>query len=96
MQVIENWADIQGTIVGIQEHPTLDGYDSVRVKVSEVKPVAGFANHFQNAAGTEVTINVPHDVVNSKMMRADVEIGGRIRNAGTDRVFLNPDQLEVH
>ena len=94
MQIIENWAEVHGDLVGWV--PGLDpGAPGVaRVRVQRVRPVGAFPNLFSDAEGREIEIRCPSPHARSGSVPAPGSVvTWRIRKAGPNQAFLHPDEL---
>ena len=91
MQVIENWADVTGELVGLRPHPQLKDYASATLKLSDVKPVAGFANLFESAKGQTIEVNVPATHVPQIQNLQGSSVSWRVRKAGPTSNFAHPE-----
>lgn len=58
VSIIENYADIEGKIVDLSDHPTRPGYLQMKVALKKSKDVEGFPNLAQADEGTTIAINV--------------------------------------
>ena len=93
MQVIENWATINGRVKDLQVHPALAGYACVRVEVSGVSPVGGYANLFAWAVGQTIAVNVPAQCQGKRLPGPGEAVSWRVRKGGPEAVFIDPDSL---
>ena len=61
MQVVENWAQVSGTVRDVSAHPTLAAYAVVNLDVESVADIAGYPNLFREAAGQTLAVSVPRE-----------------------------------
>jgi hypothetical protein len=95
MQVIENWADIRGKIRSVSEPGDIPGFTTALIDVSNVTPVAGFANLFEHANGQTVRINIPESAAHRLPLTAGGLIAFRVRRGGPNTAFAHPDKLQA-
>jgi hypothetical protein len=93
--IIENWSTITGVALSIEPSKDLEQFVVVTVAVDRVDPVDGFANLLAGAAGQELSILAPSDVVQSAGLFKGARIVVRVRRAGADRVFVHQQQITV-
>ena len=94
MQVVENWAEVKGTVQGLGPHPSLDGYSVVEVQVESVADVTGYPNLFHSAAGQTLAVNVPKDRV-GELLAPGEQVTLHVRRGGPGSVFAHPDRITV-
>ena len=86
VQIVENWADIGGTVSG----PTLPGtrpdHVGVRIDVDTVEPVEGFPNLLADRAGQSIDVQIRLD--GPLDLRAGQRIGLRARLAAPGGAIL--------
>ena len=58
VSIIENYADIEGKIVEVSDHPTKPGYIQMILALKKSTAVEGFPNLAQADEGTTIAINV--------------------------------------
>ena len=93
VQVVENWADVQGRIVELKAHPTLSGYWMARIAVDGVSPVAGFPNLFEWAKGQTIEVNIPAVRAQELSLTTGQTVSGRVRKGGPTSAFVAPETL---
>jgi len=95
MQVVENWADIEGQIVAVKPNPLMDNFVTAQIKVANVVPVPGFPNLFEQAKGSIIEVNIPASKAKELSLSAGKAISGRIRKGGPTTAFVHPDFLKT-
>jgi hypothetical protein len=95
MQIIENWADVQGRIIEIKPHPKLQDFVVVRLQVSQVSPVRGYPNLFESTEGKAIDVNIPTARAQTLSLRPGIVISGRVRKSNPTTAFVHPDLLSV-
>jgi hypothetical protein len=95
MQIVENWTDIDGRVVGIASAAAPDEHTAVDVSVSSVRDVEGFANLLADAAGSTLRVLVRNDVAQRIGIRPGDGVRARVRKHGVDRVFAHPTQIGI-
>jgi hypothetical protein len=93
--IIENWSTITGVIQSLAPSNDLAQFVVVTVAVDRVDPVDGFANLLADAAGHDLDVLVPQDIVQSRGLRAGQMIICRVRRAGGDRIFVQQQFITV-
>ena len=90
VSIIENWAVIVGTVVGIA-HPGVDpGTAVLDVRVENVRPFESFPMLVTQKPGERVSIDVRNTEVGDELLNAPIEIRVR-RGRDPDTVFAAPD-----
>ena len=95
MQIIENWAEIEGKVNSIEPHPSLRGYSIAKVTVSSSKDVAGFRNLFSPSNNQEIAINVPAVKVGPQLHSGSL-IHWKVRKAAPTVAFVDPEAMRQH
>src|ERR671910_225001 len=97
VQVIENWADIEGEIQSVRDSE-LKGYKTVEVLVKDAKAVENFPNLLKERRGEVIPVNVPEPAVETLQEAYEAgqsQVTCRVRLAGPSRFFahseLNPE-----
>lgn len=91
VQVVENWADLVGRVVGTRDDPSRAAFAIVEVQVAEVMPVEGFPNLYEWAKGRTVELKMPTDKVRELGLSPGVHVACRARHAGPNVGFVHPD-----
>jgi|tagenome__1003787_1003787.scaffolds.fasta_scaffold20882120_1 hypothetical protein len=90
VQVIENRADLAGTVREVAPHKELANQYTVKIDVETVKPVEGMANLMTWAKGLAIDVTVPADDVRKQKMAAGQKITLRVKAAGPGTVVAVP------
>jgi hypothetical protein len=101
-QIIENWADISGTVISVQPAEDRQDYTVVVVQVDGVEAVpaspgagtAYFPNLLADAQGSSMSVLFPNSVVQQHGVRAGVRITCRIRKI-PGGAFVHPDHIVI-
>jgi hypothetical protein len=93
MQVIENWADVRGTIRGLSEPGDVAGFVTALIDVNHVAPVPGVANLFEQAAGQTIRVNIPQAAAEALSLRPGQAVTCRVRMGGPLTAFAHPDRV---
>lgn len=93
VQVVENWALIEGKIVAIDPHPELDAYVSATIEVTKVTATEGYPNLFSWAIGKQTTVNIPAAKTSELSLAPGDKIRARVRKSGPTSAFVDPDAL---
>jgi hypothetical protein len=95
MQVIENWADIRGTIRSVNDEGDCPGFLTALIDVQTVSPVSGFANLFQGAGGQTIRVNIPKAAVQQSPLTPGQFVTCRIRKGGPHTAFAHPELVST-
>lgn len=89
VQVIENWADITGTVRAVEPSDKGPTYRTLILDVDTVTDVPGFPNLLSDTPGTTLAIIIPGpDPAPGTSLKA------RVRRASPFEIFANPDTLD--
>jgi hypothetical protein len=91
VKVIENWADLTGRLVDLRPDSTLEGYVSVTIDQSTIRPVPGFPNLFEAEDGQPIHVYVPAAAARRLETLRGATVSWRIRKAGPSTNFADPD-----
>jgi hypothetical protein len=95
VQIVENWSDVTGTVGSCRPSPNVPGFVEIEIVVEQVKPVEGVANLLEHAAGKNLTVLVPEEVVKSLNITLGDKIECRVRRATLDRAFVHRNHISV-
>ena len=95
VQVVENWADIDGVIRGTEPDAQVDGFVLMRVEVRGVSPVPGFPNLFAGAEGTTIAVAVPPTAPAIGDLTPGRTVRCRVRKATPTKSFADPARIAV-
>ena len=93
VQVVENWAELSGTIRKIEPHASLENYWTALLEVEEVTSVPDYPNLFEWAKGRTIEVNIPASKVQELGLSPGKKIAGRVRKAGPTSAFVRPDTV---
>ena len=93
VQVVENWAELSGTIRNVEPHASLQNYWTVQVEVEDVTPVPDYPNLFEWAKGKTIEVNIPASKVQELALSPGKKISCRVRKAGPTSAFVRPDTV---
>ncbi len=74
MQVVENLAILEGTLIATQRHPTLADYDVATFQVARVEPVEGLPSLIHAKPGERLDVTIRRE-----LLGADSTPGARFR-----------------
>lgn len=69
VSIIENYANIEGDIVEVTDHPRRPGYLLMKLALKKSKPVEGFPNLAQADEGSTITICIKKDAKEAAVTR---------------------------
>ncbi|MEO6313829.1 MAG: hypothetical protein ABIU63_10850 [Chitinophagaceae bacterium] len=84
--IIENYAGIEGKIVGMTDHPTREGYLQMKLALKKSKTVEGFPNLAQADEGTTIHINVKKEAADQ--LAVTKSFSGVVRKAPGQEYFI--------
>src|SRR5258705_13151854 len=90
VQIIENRADIEGTIREIAPHKELPNQYTIKFDVDRVQPVDGMANLMTWAKGLSIEVTVPADEVTKRSLARGQKVTLRVKQAGPMSVVAVP------
>ena len=94
-QIVENWSDIVGELKEHYPSKEAEGFITFKIRVKDVKPVKGFRNLLEEAAGKTIEVNVPKDVANSLDLAPGIDVSCRVRRAGVKKIFVHPEIIST-
>jgi len=86
VSIIENYANIEGKIVELTDHPTRPGYLQMKVALEKSKPVEGFPNLAQADEGTTIAINVKKE--DTDKFKAKKSFSAVVKKAAGQEYFI--------
>ena len=100
VSVIENWAQLDGTVREVRPDPELPDQLVAVVDVDAVESVEDdegklFPNLFADAAGTSVEVRVPAAPASDQQLASGCKISARVKRTGPNRSFVHPQHLSV-
>jgi hypothetical protein len=95
VQIVENWADLEGDVRSVTRGSDVNGFDVVELDVRATRDVGVFPNFFAQSVGEVVRVYVPHDIVVGLPLNPGARVNCRVRKAGPTRVFIDPRQVSV-
>ena len=94
VQVVENWADIIGDVLAVEDEQAGD-FVPIQVKVLDTKPVPGYPNLFEWAKGQTVSLQVPVARYREIGLTPGTEISCRARLSAPNRGFIDPANCRI-
>ncbi|MET0908011.1 MAG: hypothetical protein ABWZ99_00970 [Ilumatobacteraceae bacterium] len=95
VQMVENWAELTGTVRSIVGSDKGPGHRTVLVEADTITDVEGYPNLLEAKVGDVVPIIVRHDVLDRSGMAEGCHVHGRVRKATPFDVFAHPDDFVV-
>ncbi|MDQ3898863.1 MAG: hypothetical protein M3326_16745 [Actinomycetota bacterium] len=95
VQIVPNWADLEGEVVGVEPSDRLPDFTVVRVRVEKVTPVEGYADLLENCRGQVVAVLVRNEVAAAHGVDLGAHITCRARRADHRTVFAHPTLFET-
>jgi hypothetical protein len=95
VQMIENWAVLEGEVQAVAPAPEMPGFDVVELVVHAVRDVPGYRNLFAKSAGETLRVHVPHESAIARGLAPGVRVTCRVRKASPSAVFVNPREIET-
>lgn len=91
--IIENWSEVRGVVRAVGRSTEVAGHHALEVDVDAVEPVGSFPNLLERVVGQRVTIFV-RDRGTGDRLEPETRVRFRVRQAGLDRYFADPDSFE--
>lgn len=85
VQIVENHADIAGTLLSVSDAPDYPGFVSLKVKVDSAAPVAGFPNLLERHIGEHVDVLAPRDSRAATQAPGPLQL--RVKKGGLTTIF---------
>jgi hypothetical protein len=95
VQVVENWASLEGTVRSTRPSQLGPDYVEVDLAVERVEPVEGFRNLFPEAENTVISVTFPGDIVEKLGLRAGDRIRCQARKASPFAAFAKADEVRI-
>jgi|GEM_PF-1518463 len=95
VQMVENWSFIRGIVDNCMDEPDLPEFVGVIVMVEAVDPVDSYPNLLSQAAGSELPVLFPKQLVENLNLQVGDCICCRVRRAGLQRIFVHREHIEV-
>ena len=95
MQIIENWSDVQATVIDLKESSSLAEFGQAALTVHLAENVPGFANLMVDTVGQRIDVFIPLDLIRQAKVQVNNQIRCRVRKAGPDRYFVHRESLQV-
>ena len=93
--IVENWADVRGTLLDVKPSQQADDFVTLELKVSDVKNVKGFKNLLDDKKGETLSVNVKRSIVQDMELKPGASVSSRVRMAGPGRLFAHPEHVKV-
>ncbi len=90
VSVVENWTDIEGTVLSFKQSEAFPKFLEVEVKIEKIRDVRGFPNLLKTTADKTLCIFVPKDLATKLQLENGTRISFRARG-GSRGVFAHPD-----
>ena len=90
VSIIENWAVIVGTVMGIAQADMDPNTAVLDVRVDSVRPFESFPMLVTQKSGERISINVKNIEVGDELLNAPIEVRVR-RGRDPDTVFAAPE-----
>jgi hypothetical protein len=94
VQIVENWSEIAGTVRSLSAS-NVAGFMEVEISVDQVNPVSGFANLLQDAAGKNLMVLIPDELVKSLAIASGNIVVCRVRRANLNRIFVHREHISA-
>jgi hypothetical protein len=95
MQVVENWAELQGDVLEYIPDPNLPNHTISRIKVRTIRAIEGYPNLFQSSVGQVLEIKLPVPKQSRDLPPVSNAVVWRIRRGGPQSIFIHPDDLNT-
>lgn len=95
MQIVENWADVTGTVRSVTPDARRAGFVDVELVVERIADVAGFPNLLGRGSPATLDVLLREEVVHRLGISVGVRLRCRARLAGGRAVFAHPDETRL-
>jgi hypothetical protein len=95
VRIVENWARVQGTVVGVRDVSDPSGFLEVSLELAAIGSVPGTRNMFSQAPGEVIQVLMPASMIESLGVRDGSRVAADIRRADLHRSFVHPERVEV-
>ena len=89
VQIVENWSQVQGRVVGVVPASGPNGFSAVQLDVHAAATVDGFPNLLARHVGERLDIFVPDALAHT--LSVGQHVAWRARRAGPHKVFATTD-----
>ena len=77
VQAIENWAELDGRLVAVQDDQSRPGHKRASIEVRTVQPVPPYPNLLQEATGKTIEVILPDEVAGSLQLGSNLRCRAR-------------------
>jgi hypothetical protein len=77
VQAIENWAELHGRLVAVQDDQSRPGHKLASIEVRTVQTVPPYPNLLQEATGKTIEVVLPDDVARSLQLGSNLRCRAR-------------------
>lgn len=95
VQIVENWAELTGTVRAITESTKGAEHRTVFIEVEVVADVEGFPNLVDAAAGDVVRVIARQDALDGAGVTERSHVCCRVRKATPFEIFVHPEGFTV-
>src|SRR5438132_10859552 len=95
VQIIENQADVVGTIRAVSAHQTLANFYTLKFDVEDVAPVGSLPNLLASAKGMSIEITASAEELARRKLAAGQKVTLRVKKSGPAVVFLIPEKTDT-
>ena len=95
VQVVDNWAFVEGTVEGVQPSDTHADFAVIDLEVERVDADEPFPNLLPEATGTKLGVAVPNRTIEALGISPGVRLRCRARKASPFQVFADPTAVTV-
>lgn len=92
MQIVENRADVRGTVREVTPHSTLATFYTIKFDVEDVLPVDRYLNLLASAKTTSIEITASAEEIQRRKIAAGQKLKLRVKKSGPGVVFLIPEK----
>ena len=86
--IVENWAEVSGTVTSINDNPKMEGYKQITLSLKSSKDVGEYPNLAKADEGTDILINVRTEAMNEAGAVEGKHFTGTVRKAFGQVYFL--------
>jgi hypothetical protein len=91
VQIVENWADLKGTVQSISDSDKGPDFCTMLIEVEDVADVEHFPNLVKLSPGEVVSVIARKDAAERSGVVQGGHVRGRVRKASPFEIFAHPD-----
>jgi hypothetical protein len=94
VQARENWSQITGRIVAVDDGGAPPGFVNLQVSLDEIKEQAGFPNMLEGSRGSTIGVTIHADRLQELALKSGDDLTAIVRVIRPGQTFADPDSVE--